>query len=81
LRKVGAEFPRHVNGVRGLGYLVGIQMTGDPAPYIAALRERGLLVPSAGGNVIRMLPPLNATAEELGKAVQIFHEVLKTRTA
>jgi acetylornithine aminotransferase/acetylornithine/N-succinyldiaminopimelate aminotransferase len=79
LRKVAAEFPRHVAGVRGLGYLVGIQMTGDPTPYIAALRERGLLVPSAGGNVIRMLPPLNATADELAKAVEIFREVLAAK--
>ena len=79
LRKVGAEFPKHVVGVRGLGYLVGIAMTGDPTPYIAALRERGLLVPSAGGNVIRMLPPLNATAEELAKAVEIFREMLATK--
>lgn len=79
LRKVAAEFPKHVAAVRGLGFLVGVQMTGDPSPYIAALRERGLLVPSAGGNVIRMLPPLNATAEELAKATQIFREVLAAK--
>lgn len=80
LRKLAAEFPKHVSNVRGIGYLVGIQMTGDPAPYIAALRERGLLVPSAGNNVIRMLPPLTATAEELARSVQLFREVLQART-
>lgn len=79
LRKVATEFPKHVAAVRGIGFLVGIQMTGDPSPYIAALRERGLLVPSAGGNVIRMLPPLNASAEELAKATQIFRETLAAK--
>jgi len=40
------------------------------------LRERGLLAPSAGGNVVRLLPPLNATTQELAKSVQIFRDVL-----
>jgi acetylornithine aminotransferase/acetylornithine/N-succinyldiaminopimelate aminotransferase len=79
LRKLAGDFPKHVAGVRGLGYLVGVQMTGDPAPYIAALRERGLLVPSAGGNVIRLLPPLNATADELARSVEIFRAMLTAR--
>ena len=80
LRQLAKDFPRHVSGVRGLGYLVGIQLTGDPAPYIAGLRERGLLAPSAGGNVVRLLPPLNATADELAQSVQIFRELLAAKS-
>lgn len=79
LRQLAADFPAHVAGVRGQGYLVGVQLTGDPAPYLAGLRERGLLVPSAGGNVIRLLPPLNATADELAQAVRIFRELLAAK--
>ena len=79
LQKLAADFPKHVSAIRGLGYLVGVQMTGDPAPYLAALREKGLLAPSAGGNVIRLLPPLNATSEELAKSVQVFRDVLAAR--
>lgn len=80
LRKLATDFPKHVAGVRGLGYLVGVQMTGDAVPYISALRERGLLAPGAGGNVIRLLPPLNATVEELARAGQIFRDVLSARS-
>ncbi len=80
LRQLAVDFPNHVSGMRGLGYLVGVQMTGDPAPYLAALRERGLLAPSAGGNVVRLLPPLNATIEELAKSVEIFRAALTAKT-
>jgi acetylornithine aminotransferase/acetylornithine/N-succinyldiaminopimelate aminotransferase len=76
LQKLAADFPKHIAGVRGQGYLVGVQMTGDPVPYTTALRERGLLAPTAGGNVVRFLPPLNATAEELAKSVEIFRASL-----
>lgn len=76
LRGLATDFPQRIAGVRGLGYLVGVQLTGDPAPVIAGLRERGLLAPGAGGNVIRLLPPLNATAEELARSVEIFRATL-----
>jgi len=79
LRQMAADFPQHVAAVRGLGYLVGVQMTGDPGPTLVALREHGLLAPSAGGNVIRLLPPLNATPDELAKSVDIFRTVLAAK--
>jgi len=80
LKGLAAEFPAHLSGVRGYGYLVGLQMTGDPAPYVAALREAGMLAPPAGGNVVRLLPPLTATPQELAQSVQMFRDVLKART-
>jgi len=79
LEQLAKEFPAQVVGVRGQGYLVGVQLTSDPTPYIAALREAGLLAPSAGGNVVRLLPPLNASPEELARSVEIFRGVLKAK--
>ncbi len=76
LRQLAVDFPKHISGMRGMGYLVGVQMTSEPPPWLAALRERGLLAPSAGGNVVRLLPPLNATPEELAKSVEIFRAAL-----
>ena len=76
LRRVAVDFPQQVLAVRGQGYLVGVQLAGDPSPVIAAMRERGLLVPAAGGNVVRFLPPLNVTVADLAKAVEIFRGVL-----
>lgn len=76
LKQLAADFPAKVIGVRGQGYLVGVQLTADPAPVIAAVRDAGLLVPGAGGNVIRFLPPLTATPAELAKSVEILRGVL-----
>jgi acetylornithine aminotransferase/acetylornithine/N-succinyldiaminopimelate aminotransferase len=72
LARLAAEFPGKVLGVRGQGFLVGIQLASDPAPAIAALRENGLLVAGAGGNVFRLLPPLTATEEELERSIEIL---------
>jgi acetylornithine aminotransferase/acetylornithine/N-succinyldiaminopimelate aminotransferase len=79
LRRMAADYPRHVLEVRGLGFLVGVQMASDSAPYAAALRERGLLTALAGVNVIRLLPPLNASEAELARSVALFREVLSAR--
>jgi len=76
LGRMAADFPSRIAGVRGLGFLIGIQMTGDAACCAAALRERGLLTALASGEVIRLLPPLNATAAELARSVEIFRAAL-----
>ena len=75
LKQLAKDFPKLVLGVRGAGYLVGLQLASDPAPTLAALREAGLLVPSAGGNVIRLLPPLTASPDELAQSVEILRAV------
>ncbi len=79
LRRLAERFPNQLKSVRGVGYLVGLQMAGDVAAYLTAFREAGLLAPVAGGNVIRLLPPLTATSDELGRSVQIIGSVLATR--
>jgi acetylornithine aminotransferase/acetylornithine/N-succinyldiaminopimelate aminotransferase len=56
--------------------LVGVQLVGEVGPVQAALREAGLLVPTAGGNVLRLLPPLTATPQELAQSIEIFRKVL-----
>jgi acetylornithine aminotransferase/acetylornithine/N-succinyldiaminopimelate aminotransferase len=79
LAQLARDFPAQVLGVRGLGFMVGVQLAGEAPPYVAALRERGLLAPLAGGNVIRLLPPLNASAQELAQSEEIFRAVLTAK--
>ena len=79
LGALAKSFPQHIAAVRGKGFLVGVQMTSDPAPWLAAMRERGLLAVSSGNNVIRLLPPLIASADELAQATEIFRSVLAAK--
>jgi acetylornithine aminotransferase/acetylornithine/N-succinyldiaminopimelate aminotransferase len=79
LRGLASDYPRQVRDVRGLGFLVGVQMASDTGPVVKALQERGLLTAPAAGDVVRLLPPLNASAAELAQSAAIFRDVLAAR--
>jgi acetylornithine/LysW-gamma-L-lysine aminotransferase len=65
-----------VREVRGLGLMVGVELKGKSAPYLAALAERGVLALSAGATVMRFLPPLVIGAEDVDTVVEQVTEVL-----
>lgn len=65
-----------IRQVRGLGLLVGADLSVAAAPLIAATRKQGLLILMAGSNVLRLLPPLNVTAEEVNEALAMLATVL-----
>lgn len=62
--------------IRGLGLMLGIQVTGDLGTIITQARKNGLIVLTAGSDVIRLLPPLTITEEEIERAVSILAECL-----
>ncbi|WP_276353633.1 acetylornithine transaminase [Cohnella caldifontis] len=68
-------------GIRGKGLLVGIVCDEPAAEAIAELHRRGLLVVPAGPNVIRLLPNLLVTHEEIDEAVGLIGAVLTERAA
>lgn len=70
-----------VKSIRGLGLLIGIECAEPAADLIAAARERGLLVVPAGPNVIRLLPNLLVTHDEIDQAVAILAAILAGRAA
>ena len=70
-----AERTAVIKDVRGDGFMIGLEMQGDSARYIMSLQEKGLLVLTAGPNVVRLLPPLTVTKEELSIALEKIEEV------
>lgn len=64
-----------VTDVRGLGYMIGIETTENLAELVEKARDKGLIVLTAGTNVIRLLPPLILTKEEIDQGVAILAEV------
>jgi len=67
---------RAVSEVRGRGLMWGIVLREPAGPAIAAARERGLLVATAGPNVIRIVPPLVVSLADLDRGLDILAEVL-----
>ena len=65
-----------IREVRGLGLMIGIEIKKKVAPYLAALAERGVLALPAGMTVIRLLPPLVITYEQLDSVLEALNEVL-----
>jgi acetylornithine/LysW-gamma-L-lysine aminotransferase len=65
-----------VREVRGLGLMVAIELKTKAAPYLAALAERGVLALSAGANIMRFLPPLVISAEQIEQVVAHVAAVL-----
>ncbi len=75
LRQIAARRPR-VREVRGRGLMWGIELSEPGAPFVAACRERGLLVATAGPTVLRLVPPLVISRAELERGLAILDEVL-----
>ena len=65
-----------VSEVRGMGMMIGVVLEKDNAKEVAVkCVEKGLLVITAK-NLIRFLPPLNITKEEIDKGLEIFADVV-----
>jgi acetylornithine/LysW-gamma-L-lysine aminotransferase len=66
----------NIREVRGMGLMIGIEMKQKVAPYIKILQEKKIIALNAGMTVIRLLPPLVITYEQLDHLVDVFTEVL-----
>lgn len=75
LEGLAREFPR-LTEVRGRGLLLGVEIDGPAGEVVAACQERGLLINSLHGHVLRFLPPLIVTREDIDRAVTILKEAL-----
>ena len=66
----------NIREVRGLGLMVGIELKHKVAPYLKALQEKRIIALNAGMTVIRLLPPLVITYEQIDILVHALAEVL-----
>jgi 4-aminobutyrate aminotransferase len=78
LRPLLTAFPDHVRDVRGKGLLVGVQF--DSGATAAAVEhaafQRGLMVLTAGDDVVRISPPLVITEREAAAGCRVFGEAV-----
>ncbi len=76
LEELAGQFPSLIVAVRGLGLLAGVELTVDAGPLVGSFRERGVLVCVAGPRVIRAVPPLVISNEQIDFFINVFAEVL-----
>lgn len=65
-----------IREVRGLGLMIGIELKQKAAPYLKALQEKHVIALNAGLNVIRLLPPLVISYEQIDQVVDALEDVL-----
>jgi len=66
-----------ITDIRGMGLMMGIDLTCEASQVLSACRERGLLLAAAGSHTIRFVPPLIITKEEISEAMEILESVLR----
>ncbi|WP_422372563.1 aspartate aminotransferase family protein [Hoeflea sp.] len=71
------RYPDLIEEIRGLGLLTGIKCRKSNADLVMALRNEHLLAVPAGENVVRLLPPLIVTAEEIRDALHRIEAALE----
>jgi len=75
LEELQKEFPSVIAEVRGMGLLVGIELTRDGAPLVKECMEKGLLINCTAGNILRFMPPLIITEKEIDQLVDILEQI------
>jgi len=76
LRDCVTDFPQLCKEVRGLGLMIGLELAGEAEPVVTAMRERGILINGTDKSVLRFVPPLIVTADEIHWTVRVLREVL-----
>ncbi len=70
------ESKKSISEIRGLGLMVGVELTVPVADVIDRCRERGVLVGPAGEKTLRLTPPLVVTETDIDRLVEVLEEVL-----
>jgi acetylornithine/LysW-gamma-L-lysine aminotransferase len=76
MEKLKAIQSPNIREVRGLGLMIGIEMKHKVTPYIKALQERKIIALNAGMTVIRLLPPLVISYDQINTLLAVLEEVL-----
>ena len=77
LNKLKDKYPKIIKEVRGKGLLLGLCLYKEQTNFIKKLLDNKLLAVRAAENVVRLLPPLNVTTQEINLGLKIIDKVCK----
>ena len=70
-----------IQDVRVLGMMIGVELTGEGAPIVKTCLDRRLMINCTHGTVLRLLPALNISEEQVHEGCDILGEALKRMVA
>jgi acetylornithine/N-succinyldiaminopimelate aminotransferase len=65
-----------IHGLRGKGLMIGIELTSPGADIVAKCLQKGLRINCTQGNILRFMPSMTITKEQIDQAIGILREVL-----
>jgi acetylornithine/N-succinyldiaminopimelate aminotransferase len=77
LQSLQAKYPKQIKEVRGVGLMVGMEVTDNAKTILEDCREKGLLINVAGENTLRLLPPYIISEQDVEKAVEILESAFQ----
>jgi acetylornithine/N-succinyldiaminopimelate aminotransferase len=79
LRLLAEEFPRAVREVRGVGLMLGMELSGEGESIVTAMRARKVLVNCTDQTVLRFVPPLIISRSHVDETCAALRESLRER--
>lgn len=76
LRKLQEKYPDKVTDVRGCGLMLGMEVAGEGKPIVESCLANNVIVNCTAGNVIRIVPPLIISMEEIDIVVAALDKAL-----
>jgi len=74
--EIGKKSLGQLRSVRRLGLMIGLELKGKSQPVLEALMQRGVVALPAGATVVRLLPPLVISEEQIDEVIKHLHDLL-----
>ena len=75
LERLKNDFSSNIVEVRGLGLLLGMELTRTCGPIVESCAARGILINCTSGNVLRFTPPLTVTEKEIDHLIDTLEDI------
>jgi predicted acetylornithine/succinylornithine family transaminase len=77
LEKLKKDFSSSIIDVRGLGLMLGLELTRTGGPIVEACAKRGILINCTSGNVLRFTPPLVVNEKDVDYLIDVFEDIFE----
>ena len=78
LDELAAKYPEKLSHARGLGLIQGLVCKADAMPVLKELMEAGFIANCTQGVVLRFVPPLVISIEQIGAMIQALDHIIAT---